>query len=96
MAGKKKPLDGTPTKVLLDEVQRYVTKGWEGVNKIRAGTPQWMKGASLLSYVQRLHDQVEVLYPAAHSDAQSRADVIAAGTETNEETGGPTQWPNEN
>jgi hypothetical protein len=75
----------THVKTFLEEVQEYVYKGWDGVNKIGFATRAGQKGASHLSNLQRLHDLVELLIPHAPDDVRAKAEEIASGNAPDDE-----------
>lgn len=82
-----KPADlGVEVRKFLEEIQTFVSAGWRNMKKIGAMNPNWQKGATMLSNLQRLHDLVEALYPSAHEKAKEKAEEIAGGTEENEES----------
>lgn len=88
---KKSPLEGTETERFLKEQQQAIFRAKDEVEKrvkagkLKNGGPEWWANMNLLSDWQRLHDLVEALFPAAHSDAQEKAEAIAGGTEENDD-----------
>lgn len=85
MTSKKSPLEGSETQKLLAELQEQIFQGWKNVERMPKGGERWQVTTAALSNLQRYHDIIEELYPAAHSDAQKKAEAIAGGTEENDE-----------